>query len=64
MTCRCAALSFAARRLAADAVLCVVAGRPDGLARLAGLVRAAAERGARLALAGLDTAEVAASWPS
>jgi DNA-binding CsgD family transcriptional regulator len=53
-------LSFAARRLAADAVLCVVACRPDGLARLpAGLVRAAAERGARLALAGLNTAEVA-----
>jgi DNA-binding CsgD family transcriptional regulator len=54
------ALSFAARRLAADPVVCVVAGRPDGLARLpAGLVRAAAERGARLALAGLNTAEVA-----
>ena len=53
------ALSFAARRLAADPVLCVVACRPDGLARLpAGLVRAAAERGARLALAGLNTAEV------
>ena len=53
------ALSFAARRLAADPVLCVVACRPDGLARLpAGLVRAAVERGARLALAGLNTAEV------
>jgi DNA-binding CsgD family transcriptional regulator len=53
------ALSFAARRLAADPVLCVVACRPDGLARLpAGLVRAAAERGARLSLAGLDAAEV------
>ena len=53
------ALSFAARRLAADPVLCVVAGQSDGLARLpAGLVRAAAERGARLALPGLNTAEV------
>jgi DNA-binding CsgD family transcriptional regulator len=54
------ALSFAARRLAADPVLCVVACRPDALARLpAGLVRAAAERGTRLSLAGLDAAEVA-----
>ncbi|MFY9849604.1 MAG: ATP-binding protein, partial [Trebonia sp.] len=53
------ALSFAARRLAADPVLCVVACRSGGLARLpAGLVRAAAEHGARLALAGLNTAEV------
>jgi DNA-binding CsgD family transcriptional regulator len=54
------ALSFAMRRLAADPVLCVVATRSDGLTRLpAGLVRAAAERGARLTLAGLDAAEVA-----
>ena len=53
------ALSFAARRLAADPVLCVVACRSGGLARLpAGLVRAAAEHGARLALAGLNTVEV------
>ena len=53
------ALSFAARRLAADPVLCVVACRSGGLARLpAGLVRAAAEHGARLAPAGLTTAEV------
>jgi DNA-binding CsgD family transcriptional regulator len=54
------ALSFAVRRLAADPVLCVVVTRPDGLGRLpAGLVRVAAERGARLELAGLDAGEVA-----
>jgi DNA-binding CsgD family transcriptional regulator len=55
------ALCFAARRLWADPVLWVVATRLDGLARLpSGLVRAAAERGARLDLAGLDAGEVAA----
>jgi DNA-binding CsgD family transcriptional regulator len=54
------ALSFAARRMAADPVLCLIASRPDGLARLpAGLVRLSAERGARLDLAGLDAGEVA-----
>jgi len=37
------ALSFAVRRLRADSVLCVIATRPDGLARLpSGLVRVAA----------------------
>jgi DNA-binding CsgD family transcriptional regulator len=55
------ALSFAVRRLQADPVLCVIATRPDGLARLPpGLVRVAAERGVRLDLAGLDIGEVAA----
>ena len=55
------ALSFAVRRLAADPVLCLVAIRPDGLTRLpSGLVRVAAERGARLDLEGLDVREVAA----
>jgi DNA-binding CsgD family transcriptional regulator len=55
------ALSFAARRLQADPVLCVVAARPDGLDRLPpGLLRVAAERGTRLDLAGLDAGEVAA----
>jgi predicted ATPase len=45
------ALSFAVRRLAADPVLCLIATRPDGLARLpSGLVRAATERRARLDL--------------
>jgi DNA-binding CsgD family transcriptional regulator len=55
------ALSFAVRRLAADPVLCVLAFRSDGLARLPpGLARVAAERGARLDVEGLDAAEVAA----
>lgn len=55
------ALSFAVRRLAADPVLCLIAIRPDGLDRLpSGLVRVAAERGARLDLKGLDAGEVAA----
>jgi DNA-binding CsgD family transcriptional regulator len=55
------ALSFAARRMAADPVLCVFASQPDGLVRLPpGLARVAAERGARLELAGLDVGEVAA----
>jgi len=55
------ALSFAARRLRADPVLCVIATRSDGLSRLpAGLMRVAAERGVRLDLAGLDAGEVAA----
>jgi ATP/maltotriose-dependent transcriptional regulator MalT len=55
------ALGFAVRRLASDPVLCLIATRPDGLARLpSGLLRAAAERGTRLDLAGLDAAEVAA----
>jgi AAA ATPase domain len=54
------ALSFAVRRLAADPVLCLIAIRPDGLDRLpSGLVRVAAERGARLDLKGLDAGEVA-----
>jgi hypothetical protein len=54
------ALGFAARRLQTDPVLCVIATRTDGLARLsAGLVRVAAERGARLDLLGLDAGEVA-----
>jgi DNA-binding CsgD family transcriptional regulator len=54
------ALSFAARRMGADPVLCVIASWPDGLAGLpSGLMRAAAERGARLELAGLEAAEVA-----
>ena len=55
------ALSFAARRMAADPVLYVIASDPDGLGRLpAGLVQLSAERGARLELAGLNAAEVAA----
>jgi ATP/maltotriose-dependent transcriptional regulator MalT len=55
------ALSFAARRLAADPVLCLIATRSDGLARLPpGLLRVATERGTRLELAGLDAGEVAA----
>jgi DNA-binding CsgD family transcriptional regulator/exonuclease VII small subunit len=55
------ALSFATRRLAADPVLCLVASRSDGLARLPpGLLRVATERGTRLELAGLDAGEVAA----
>jgi DNA-binding CsgD family transcriptional regulator/exonuclease VII small subunit len=55
------ALSFAARRLSADPVLCLIVTRPDGLARLpSGLLRAAAEQGARLDLVGLDAGEVAA----
>jgi DNA-binding CsgD family transcriptional regulator/exonuclease VII small subunit len=55
------ALSFAARRLAADPVLCLFATQSDGLARLpAGLLRVATERGTRLELAGLDAGEVAA----
>ena len=54
------ALSFAMRRLPTDPVLCLVATRPDGLAGFpSGLVRVAAERGARLDLEGLDAPEVA-----
>jgi len=54
------ALSFAARRMAADPVLSVIASHPDGLGRLpAGLVQLSAEGGARLELAGLSAAEVA-----
>jgi DNA-binding CsgD family transcriptional regulator len=55
------ALSFAARRLPADPVLCLIATRSDGLARLPpGLRKVAAERGTHLDLAGLDAGEVAA----
>jgi len=55
------ALSFAARRMGADPVLWVVATWPSGVDRLpSGLTRAAAERGARLELPGLDAEEVAA----
>jgi ATP/maltotriose-dependent transcriptional regulator MalT len=54
------AVSFALRRLRAGRVLGVVATRPEGLARLPpGLMRLAADRGARLELDGLDAAEVA-----
>jgi DNA-binding CsgD family transcriptional regulator len=55
------ALSFAARRLPADPVLCLIATRSDGLAQLPpGLRKVAAERGTHLDLAGLDAGEVAA----
>lgn len=54
------ALSFAARRLADVPALCLVVCRPDELTALPpGLLRAIADRGLRLDLAGLNAAEVA-----
>jgi DNA-binding CsgD family transcriptional regulator len=55
------AACFALRRLRADRVLCVVAVRPDGLARLPpGVTRLASDHGERVDLGGLDVGEVAA----
>lgn len=53
------ALSFAARRLGHDRVLCVIITRADELARLpAGLLRAADDHGSRLALGGLSAEDI------
>ena len=54
-----AALTFATRRLRAEAVLVVVAAREEGAAQLPpGLLRLVSDRGARVTLGGLSTEEV------
>jgi DNA-binding CsgD family transcriptional regulator len=55
------ALSFAARRVHSERVLCLITAQPDYAARLpSGVMRAAASHGLRLELAGLSATEVAA----
>ena len=55
------ALSFAARRLASDPVLCVVMARPEELHRLPpGMLRACGTHGARVDLAGFSPENIVA----
>jgi DNA-binding CsgD family transcriptional regulator len=55
------ALSYAARRLHSERVLCVIAAQPDYLTRLpSGILRTTASHGLHIELAGLGVGEVAA----